>query len=104
MSLVQHVSALEGVDHDPEGEIEEDFRPIARKISYDVLQAPSQPVPVEEQPPATPAYKVSAAKRLSMCGDRLCNSTLLNDLVKHRSSSPFWHVGSRRVFCLDMQL
>ncbi|OOQ83449.1 putative MFS transporter [Penicillium brasilianum] len=64
MSLVQHVSAIEGVDHDPEAEIDEDFRPIARKISYDVLQTPSHPVPDEEQPPATPAYNVSAAKRL----------------------------------------
>lgn len=68
MSLVQHVSSLEGVDHDPVAEVDEDFTPIARKISYDVLQAPSHPVPVEEQPPATPAYKVSASKRLGMCG------------------------------------
>ena len=66
MSLVQHVSSLEGVDHEPDAEFDEDFTTITRKISYDVLQPPSHSVPVEEQPPATPAYKVSAAKRLSM--------------------------------------
>jgi hypothetical protein len=104
MSLVQHVSAIEGVDHDPEAEIDEDFRPIARKISYDVLQTPSHPVPDEEQPPATPAYNVSAVKRLSKCGHRPCIPTLLNDLVKCRSSSPFWHVGPHQVSCLDTQL
>ncbi|KAF3398219.1 Protein FMP42 [Penicillium rolfsii] len=65
MSLVQHVSSLEGIDHEPDAEFDEDFTTITRKISYDVLQPPSHPVPVEEQPPATPAYKVSAAKRLT---------------------------------------
>lgn len=66
MSLVQHVSLLEGVDQDPVAELDEDFTPITRKISYDVLQPPSQTVPVEEQPPATPPYKVSASTRLGM--------------------------------------
>jgi hypothetical protein len=101
MSLVQHVSSLEGVDHDPEAEIDEDFTLITRKISYDVLQPPSQPVPVEEQPPATPAYKVSAAKRLSMYG--AVHFELRTDIVKRRSSSPFWRAGWHLAFCLDMQ-
>jgi hypothetical protein len=101
MSLVQHVSSLEGVDHDPVAEIDEDFTPITRKISYDVLQPPTQPVPVEEQPPATPAYKVSAAKRLSMCDAVHIKS--MADTVKRRSSSPFWRAGLRQVFCLGMQ-
>jgi hypothetical protein len=100
MSLVQHVSALEGVDHEPEAQIDEDFTPIARKISYDVLQAPSQPMPVEEQPPATPAYKVSAAKRLSMYG--VAHLKQPTDIIKYRSSSRFWRVGLRQVSCLDM--
>ena len=66
MSLVQHVTPLEGVDVEPDVEIDEDFHPIARKISYDVLQPPTQPVPLEDQPPALPAYQVSAARRLGM--------------------------------------
>lgn len=66
MSLVQHVSLLEGVDQDTVAQVDEDFTPITRQISYDVLQPPSQPVPVEEQPPATPPYKVSALTRLGM--------------------------------------
>ncbi|KAI2790796.1 hypothetical protein POX_c03645 [Penicillium oxalicum] len=65
MSLVQHVTPLEGVDVEPDVEIDEDFHPIARKISYDVLQPPTQPVPLEDQPPALPAYQVSAARRLA---------------------------------------
>ncbi|KAJ5151431.1 uncharacterized protein N7482_010683 [Penicillium canariense] len=65
MSLVQHVSSLEGVDHDPDAGIDEDFTPIARKISYDVLQAPSHTVPVDEQLPATAAYEVPVVKRLA---------------------------------------
>lgn len=64
MSLVQHLSSVEGTDHDPEADFQYNGPVIARKISYDVLQPPSQPVPVEEQPPATPAYKVSASRRL----------------------------------------
>ena len=102
MSLVQHVSSLEGVDHDREAQIDEDFTPIARKISYDVLQAPSQPIPIEEQPPATPAYKVSVTKRLSMYG--IVHLKQPTDIMKYRSSSQFWLVGSRQVSCLDMPL
>lgn len=64
MSLVQHLSSVEGTDHDPEADFQYNGPVIARKISYDVLQPPSQPVPVEEQLPATPAYKVSASRRL----------------------------------------
>ena len=73
MSLVQHVSSLEGVDHDPDAGIDEDFTPIARKISYDVLQAPSHTVPVDEQLPATAAYEVPVVKRLGMCGANYMN-------------------------------
>lgn len=69
MSLVQHVSSLEGVDREPEVDVREDFRPraIARKISYDVLQPPKPPVAEQTQKPlapSTPAYKHSVAKRL----------------------------------------
>jgi hypothetical protein len=64
MSLIQHVSALEGIDREPETDIGEDFTPIRRKISYDVLQPPTQPVPVVEPAPGIPAYKHSAPKRI----------------------------------------
>ena len=78
MSLVQHVSLLEGVDQEPLAEVDEDFTPITRKISYDVLQPPSQPVPVEEQPPETPPYKVSASTRLGMSeAPPICNNSLI---------------------------
>ncbi|PWY77869.1 MFS transporter [Aspergillus eucalypticola CBS 122712] len=70
MSLVQHVSVIEGVDREPEHQDDstiatavtgEPFAPIHRKISYDVLQPPPAPVEVA----GTPAYKVSTAKRLA---------------------------------------
>lgn len=68
MSLVQHVSVLEGIDREPEVDVGEDFHPIARKISYDVLQPPNHGAPTAEQTaptaPSTPAYKHSVSKRL----------------------------------------
>jgi hypothetical protein len=64
MSLVQHVSALDGVDREPEPDAAEDFVPIRRKISYDVLHEPNEAVPVADQRPSTPAYKHSSAKRI----------------------------------------
>ena len=66
MSLVQHVSALEGVDREPDPEITDDLVPIRRKISYDVFQPPSQAPPILEQIPGTPAYKHSLTKRIGM--------------------------------------
>ncbi|KAL4787629.1 major facilitator superfamily domain-containing protein [Aspergillus varians] len=69
MSLVQHVSALEGVDcpvEPPEEEhleaAYEGFEPIRRKISYDVFP---QPVSAIEEISTTAPYKVSTAKRLA---------------------------------------
>lgn len=70
MSLVQHVSALEGVDFEPDADVEEDFAPIARKISYDVLHPAYAASVVEDAPPATPAYKHSTLKRAGMCSFR----------------------------------
>ncbi|KAJ5101395.1 Major facilitator superfamily domain general substrate transporter [Penicillium alfredii] len=64
MSLVQHVSALEGFDREPDPDAPDDFAPIRRTISYDVLQPPSQTVPVAVQRPGTPAYKHSDIKRI----------------------------------------
>ncbi|KAL2832487.1 major facilitator superfamily domain-containing protein [Aspergillus cavernicola] len=68
MSLVQHVSALEGVDRSLETHEEEPldgvcdgFEPIKRKISYDLFP---QPISVVEDKAATPQYKVSTAKRI----------------------------------------
>ncbi|KAJ6023879.1 Major facilitator superfamily domain general substrate transporter [Penicillium herquei] len=65
MSLVQHVSVIEGIDKDPELESSEDILSIRRKISYDVLQTPSSTPAVAEQVPGTPAYKHSPAKRIA---------------------------------------
>lgn len=66
MSLVQHVSSIEGVDREPLPEEIlpeelEGFAPIRRKISYDVFPPPPQ-VLVDSKA-GTPAYKVSAVKR-----------------------------------------
>lgn len=63
MSLVQHVSALEGVDREPLADDVEDFEPIRRKISYDVIH-PSQAVPDTKEEPGIPAYKQSGAIRI----------------------------------------
>ncbi|KAJ5961144.1 Major facilitator superfamily domain general substrate transporter [Penicillium vulpinum] len=67
MSLVQHVSVIDGVDREPEPDLVDDcdFTPIRRKISYDVLQPPSEAIPVAELLPGTPAYKHSPAKRIA---------------------------------------
>jgi hypothetical protein len=64
MSLVQHVSVVDGVDRELEPDVAEDFAPIRRKISYDVLQPPTEAMPVAELRPGTPAYKHSPAKRI----------------------------------------
>ncbi|KAI9372761.1 major facilitator superfamily domain-containing protein [Aspergillus egyptiacus] len=68
MSLVQHVSQLEGVDRALETNEEtfdstlDGFEPIRRKVSYDPF---APPVPVIEDEDATPQYTVSTAKRLA---------------------------------------
>ncbi|KAL4867618.1 hypothetical protein BDV12DRAFT_171021 [Aspergillus spectabilis] len=69
MSLVQHVSALEGVDQpiqppdeEPLDSAHEGYGSIRRKISYDLFPPP---VSVIEDIPATPPYEVSTAKRLA---------------------------------------
>ncbi|KAJ5082082.1 hypothetical protein N7532_011125 [Penicillium argentinense] len=65
MSLIHHVSSIEGIDRYQQSGIPEEFTPIALTLSYDVLPARSRPASVEEQPPETPAYEVSAVKRLA---------------------------------------
>ncbi|KAA8651384.1 uncharacterized protein ATNIH1004_000266 [Aspergillus tanneri] len=71
MSLVQHVSAIDGVDREPEPDGDatyttevasnlDSLAPIRRKISYDILPQ-SHPETGDKQ--ATPAYKVSNIKR-----------------------------------------
>ncbi|PYH91378.1 MFS transporter [Aspergillus ellipticus CBS 707.79] len=73
MSLVQHVSSIEGVDREPEWDSLEDsltitpvpgdpFVPMHRKISYDVLL---QPQAVPDETSRTPAYKVPTVKRVA---------------------------------------
>ncbi|KAJ5295020.1 hypothetical protein PENANT_c037G09580 [Penicillium antarcticum] len=64
MSLVQHVSVIDGVDREPEPDVAEDFVPIRRKISYDVLQPPTEGIPVAELRPGIPAYEHSPLRRI----------------------------------------
>jgi hypothetical protein len=74
MSLVQHVSAIDGVDREIEPDLrdnetittyhDESLVPIRRKISYDVLHERQQPVTDDKS--GTPAYEVSTAIRLGM--------------------------------------
>lgn len=66
MSLVQHVSAIDGVDREPDPDPADDYEfvSIRRKISYDVIQPPNEVIPVAELRPGTPAYKHSPAKRI----------------------------------------
>ncbi|RLL96447.1 hypothetical protein CFD26_103337 [Aspergillus turcosus] len=73
MSLVHHVSAIDGVDRELEPELRDDetittyhdesLVPIRRKISYDVLHERQQPVTDDKS--GTPAYEVSTAVRLA---------------------------------------
>ncbi|GAB1201505.1 hypothetical protein APSETT445_000079 [Aspergillus pseudonomiae] len=76
MSLVQRVSAIDGVDNVDVVETASILSiPIRREISYDVLPPP----PVEERldtKAATPAYRVSTAKRLGVYRN-LCTETVL---------------------------
>ena len=64
MSLVQHVTAVEGVDREPEEPDTSSLlsgRRLGRTLSYD-------PIPIAAQPPdklpPVSAYKVSRKKRL----------------------------------------
>jgi hypothetical protein len=100
MSLVQHVSALEGVDFEPDPDIDEDFVPIARKISYDVLHPTSAASAVEAAPPATPAYKHSTLKRGGTYRTSFCRGEIAN-FVQRKWHLPFSRAGSRPESCLD---
>lgn len=74
MSLVQHVSVIDGVDREIEPDLRDDetittyhdesLVPIRRRISYDVLHERQQPVIGDKS--GTPAYEVSTAIRLGM--------------------------------------
>ena len=66
MSLVQHLSAIDGVDREPEADEGDDYISIRRKISYDVLQPPNEGIPVAELRPGSLAYDHSPTKRISM--------------------------------------
>ncbi|RAH82850.1 MFS general substrate transporter [Aspergillus japonicus CBS 114.51] len=73
MSLVQHVSAIEGADREPDPHDDstittavtsEHYGSIRRKISYDFFPPPPPPIE-EELHSGTPAYKVPTATRLA---------------------------------------
>ena len=65
MSLVQHLSAIDGVDREPEADEGDDYISIRRKISYDVLQPPNEGIPVAELRPGSLAFDHSPSKRIS---------------------------------------
>lgn len=87
MSLIQHVTAFEGVDWEPEAVEDDDssfLLPLSRQISHTSLRAGSirnrrtsisyDPVIAPEheikKKPPRPAYKVPAGKRLGKCSTR----------------------------------
>ncbi|RMJ26903.1 Mfs transporter [Aspergillus sp. HF37] len=61
MSLVQHVSVIDGVDCEPEPADLEGFEPIRRKLSYDVFIHP--PLPPDEDKSGVAQYKVPTVTR-----------------------------------------
>ena len=63
---MQHVSTLEGVDREPANDEPCEFPHIRRKISYDILQPPTEAPPLADQRPGISAYKHSTVKRISM--------------------------------------
>lgn len=97
MSLVQHVSALEGVDRTVEAP-EDDLSvngtvghgSIKRKISYDVFP---QPVPVIEDVSTTAPYKVSSGKRLGMTRRHCRVLSASNMTFQLRYLPPYWLAG-----------
>lgn len=82
MSLVQHVSALEGTDRELAPDDPDDFHPIRRKISYDVIQ-PSQAVSATAQPVGIPAYKQSTIKRIGKPSSPVASPALTSKSPGH---------------------
>ncbi|KAJ5156329.1 Major facilitator superfamily domain general substrate transporter [Penicillium capsulatum] len=81
MSLVQHVSALEGIDRDPEIDLsEESLPPIRRKISYSLIQSSCHGSDLE-QTTGTPAYKHSPLKRFAQVGFTVLACWLTSGIV-----------------------
>lgn len=69
MSLVQHVSAQEGVDREPDEDLDVSMigytRILAHRISYDVFPPLITSPTIEEKVEHLPAYEVSTARRLA---------------------------------------
>lgn len=63
MSLVQHLSAIDGIDREAEDESDE-FPSIRRKLSYDVSQSPNESIPIAERRPGIPPYEQSPKMRI----------------------------------------
>lgn len=61
MSLVQHVSSLDGVDRQDLLSSEEPANSIRRELSYDAFPRKTSP---KDDELGIPAYKVSVAKRI----------------------------------------
>lgn len=63
MSLVQHLSATDGVDRVPEPTYPEQTKTVRRVLSYDAFPQEPEPVEYKSEPELAP-YKVSTAKRI----------------------------------------
>lgn len=65
MSLVQHVTAIEGVDREEQLDIEAGAEPTRRRLSYDAFR-PIEDVllPAVDPNPHVAAYKISTARRV----------------------------------------
>lgn len=69
MSLVQHVSAVEGIDRERDEDIDVASliltKTLSHKLSYDILPIHPQhvPIPIPEKLDGVGAYEVSTVKR-----------------------------------------
>lgn len=64
MSLVRHISPIEGVDRDHVPSSQEPYKPIRRQLSYDAFP---QPADSAQDKARIAAYKASVSKRLGKC-------------------------------------
>lgn len=61
MSLIQHVSSIEGVDREPAPDVTPG-KTVRRVLSYDAFPRPNE----DDLQPSVAAYKVPLAKRIGM--------------------------------------
>lgn len=99
MSLVQHLSAIDGIDREPEDE-GDDFHSIRRKLSYDVSQSPNESIPIAERRPGIPAYEQSPEKRIGISRLPISQAPSHNPSPGHRNRP---HMLERIGHCLRIR-